>query len=591
MKLSIIIPTHNREQSLRKALLSLKKQSYQDDYEIVVVVDGCNDGTQEMLLRDFPKIQMVVFQKNVGAAVGLNAGAIRARGEILLFLDDDMEYNSSLIEEHLKIHSRNKYEVVIGHFPLGDLPTRSYFREVIYDWTEGWQRSFDENVSFYDALCSGHFSITREMYLHVDGFDEDFSCWGRKDSELGYRLIEAGAKFGFALSAKATQNYDKSPSCFLKDYQALGEADVQLYKKHPALRNTLLLSRYYQAPWLVQLLRGFGADEPLIVSMMLPFFARGFNFLHQQKIHSKVLEGLLWVVADLYYWKGVRKAIGGNKKLQEFTGMPVSILMYHSIGEGKTKFSVSEESFENQMKYLKDNGYQVFSLKEVLQAFKNRELLPDKSVVITFDDGYKNFFLAHDILKKYHFSATLFIPTKFIGKSRSWENDDTNTTFEMLSHQDLKELIDQGVDIQAHGHTHQVLTQLSSDVIREEILQSKKILEDLGTEIYCFAYPSGDFSNEVQRILKEEGFLAGLSCISTLASGDCNFFALPRITIENSDLEDFAIRLKYGISRKYAQEEFLLHLEQFRPTKWWHDAMAFDKNRIYHYQIKRPKKL
>jgi len=590
MDISIIIPTHNRCSMLKKALQSLQSQEYEGCREIIVVVDGCTDDTAGMLHSDFPEIRTVQFEKNVGAAVGLNAGANAAQGKVLLFLDDDMEYCPGLVRAHQRMYEEGRYDVIIGHFPLGNLPTPSFFRSAIHEWTEDWQRNFTDDVSFFDALCSGHFSLKRNLYQAVGGFDENFSVWGRKDSELGHRLLLYGATFGFCRAAQAVQNYEKPPNRFLADFELLGKADVDLCAKHPQVRDSLLLSAYYQAPWIVLVLRKLFFKNPALASLLAQVMEDYFDRLHAAGAEGSLYEGLLWMAADVRYWLGIRKKWGHARFMQEL-GHPVSILMYHRISEEASGFSVSRETFRAQMQYLKENGYTVHPLSEVVDAFSRKIVLPPKSIVITFDDGYVDFLDAWTVLQAFKFPVTLFVPTAYVGRTNAWETQCMPNDIPMLSSTQILELVLEGVDIQAHSHRHSSFTKISPQEIRQEIVDNLSALRQLGVQAKYFAYPSGECTPMARSLLREAGFKAALTCVSTLASHDSDLIALPRITVENGDMEDFEMRLKYGIGIRFAHAELLDQVRMFRPAKYWHTAPDFDPSRIYCYQTKRPREV
>lgn len=589
MNISIIIPTHNRRDMLKGALTSLQHQSYEGAKEIIVVVDGCTDGTTSLLQSEFPSVRTVMFENNVGAAVGLNAGAKIATGEILLFLDDDMEYQPELVRSHQRMHEEGAYDVVIGHFPLGKLPAPSFFRDVIHEWTEDWQCSFPQDVSFYDALCSGHFSLKKDLYQAVGGFDENFSVWGRKDSELGFRLIQHGATFGFCKTAQAVQNYEKPPSKFLADFELLGRADVDLYEKHPSTRESLLLSRYFQAPWIVLHFRQLCANDPSLFSAVLPLVKHLFDRWHGEGLKGTLYEGLLWLAADLCYWKGVRSKWNDSRFHREL-GNPVSILMYHRISDDASDFAVSPKIFEEQMRYLKENDYSVISLDNAVRALSQRSILPPKSVVITFDDAYVDFLEAWDVLHAYRFPVTLFLPTAYVGGTNAWETRCMSNDVPILSEEQIRTLIGAGVDVQAHSHRHSYFTRIEPHEIRREIVENVRQLGALGVQAKYFAYPSGEYTPAAGTLLRECGFEAALTCVSTLASCDSDLMALPRITVENGTMLDFEMRLKYGIGLQHAQEELPEHIRLFRPAKYWHNVPDFDPAKIYSYQLKRPER-
>ena len=584
MKISVIIPTYNRCDSLKLALDSIMLQTYLD-IEVIVIVDGCSDET-EQLLKKFSIVRPIIFQNNRGAAVGLNEGAKLANGDILLFLDDDMVYDSKLIENHYGLHKTETYDVIIGHFPLGKLPTPSFFRKVIYDWTEGWQLSFGENINFFDVLCSGHFSIRKELFVKIGGFDTEFSQWGRKDSELGHRLIRVGAKFGFCKEAKSYQNYDKLPSKFLSDYKLLGIADVALIRKHPELKKDLLLSSYYQAPWFIRKIRGYAINKNKIFKLFANHLLNIFDVLHNKRIDSEFIEGLFWTIADYKYWEGVVEEFETPKLFFNMIGNSISILLYHRIIEYPSSFSVTLSNFEKQIEFLFKNNYNVVSLENAIDSIIHNKILPTKSVVITFDDGYKDFLEAHKILEKYGFPVSVFIPTKYINSVNNWNTEEMENNIPILSESDIVELRNKNVSFHSHSHSHSILDNLGIEDLENEIVKSKDILKNLGINSNYFSYPSGSYSLTVKKALEKHNFIAGFTCLSTPASSDSDLFEIPRISVDDCSMVSFELLLKYGIGYNFAVKDFYKHVCNFRAVKFWHD-IKFDKNSIYVYIKKR----
>ena len=114
---------------------------------------------------------------------------------------------------------------------------------------------------------------------------------------------------------------------------------------------------------------------------------------------------------------------------------------------------MAASTFREQMQYLKANGYRVISLRELVEFTRLERQLPQRSVVLTFDDGYKSFRQhAYPVLKELGFPATLFVYTDYVGAGRN-----------ALSWQDLRELGAEGVDVQAHSKTHQDLRRITGE--------------------------------------------------------------------------------------------------------------------------------
>ncbi len=198
----------------------------------------------------------------------------------------------------------------------------------------------------------------------------------------------------------------------------------------------------------------------------------------------------------------------GGLKSGGFQTVPV--LAYYSFSKNKpSKISITQDDFKAQMKYLKENGYHVITLDQLLSFFDYQEQVPEKSVAITFDDGWISVYdIAFPILKKYGFPATIFIYTDFIGggKAMSWKQ--------------IKELSEAGFDIQCQTKTHRNLTVLrEKESFREyfkslemEISYPKKVIKKkLNKECEYLAYPYGKTNNLVIAMLKKHGYRAAFT--------------------------------------------------------------------------------
>ncbi|MFH1245578.1 MAG: polysaccharide deacetylase family protein [Candidatus Omnitrophota bacterium] len=207
----------------------------------------------------------------------------------------------------------------------------------------------------------------------------------------------------------------------------------------------------------------------------------------------------------------------------------VPMLMYHYIEEnGKySSLSVSPESFRRQVEFLHRNKYNVISLAEFVSAAYNKEKLPRKSVVITFDDGYEdNFTCAYPVLRAYHIPATIFVIVNSIGEKG------------YLSYAQIKEMLDSGIiDIGSHTLEGDYLPGKSREHIEREIGLSKKILEArLNRKIDFLCYPIGGFTPQMQDIVRKNGYIAACTTNRGIKKTCFNddIFALKRIKIKDS---------------------------------------------------------
>lgn len=219
------------------------------------------------------------------------------------------------------------------------------------------------------------------------------------------------------------------------------------------------------------------------------------------------------------------------------------ILMYHAIKDNEsTNFFVSPGVFYQQMKFIKDKGYTVIDLSDYCRLISAGEKSPRKSLVITFDDGYKNNLEAIKILSEFNFPATIFVIPASINN------------YECFSYQDITDLLKTTpVKIGSHSLTHAYLPEVTDTQLEEEIKNSKIVLENFfPAEINIFSYPKGGFNEKILKTVKEAGYLC--ACATNRGfSKKLNRFALRRIKMTNHDLNlNLWVKLSgfYNVFRK-----------------------------------------
>ena len=211
----------------------------------------------------------------------------------------------------------------------------------------------------------------------------------------------------------------------------------------------------------------------------------------------------------------------------------VPILMYHYINDEeplRSKLGVSPKTFDRQMRFLRENGYNIIPLEELADLIKNKKKLPSKTVAVTFDDGYlDNYTNVYPVLEKYHIPATLFIVINRIGKHLG--NDD------YMSWQQIKELSRSDlITIGSHSINHPNLSEIDSeDKLKYEIIESKRILEEaLHRKINLFSYPFGGRSPEARKIVRLAGYKAAVGTNFPRGSPNDDVFALKRLRISEN---------------------------------------------------------
>lgn len=204
------------------------------------------------------------------------------------------------------------------------------------------------------------------------------------------------------------------------------------------------------------------------------------------------------------------------------------ILQYHHVSETLPAVtSVSANTFTEHLSYLKQHNFNVIPLNELLDALQQGQSLPDKTVAITFDDGYNNNYeQAAPILEKFNYPYTIFVNPKLIDEGKSY----------VMGWDKLRELAKKGALISNHSAQHDYLHRTLPDEttnqwhtrIKQDILSSQqRIKEEIGQDYKYLAYPYGEFNNQLQSLVKELGFI-GIGQHSGAVSKNSDFSRLPR---------------------------------------------------------------
>jgi len=228
------------------------------------------------------------------------------------------------------------------------------------------------------------------------------------------------------------------------------------------------------------------------------------------------------------------------------------ILMYHRVAENcaGSRYCISPESFENQLRFLRDSEASSVTLEEWRVAWENRQPFRRRSILLTFDDGYSDFAdTAWPLLKRYGFSALVFVVTGEVGGSNRWDViQHGSESVRLLGWNDLRRLRDEGVEFGSHSVSHPYLTGLShAQVIREATRSQLLLQQELGRPALAFSYPYGDTDEYVQHWVGACGYTFGVTCRPGLATHQDRLLALPRIEVTGEDtIESLAGKLRWG---------------------------------------------
>ncbi|MFH1380232.1 MAG: polysaccharide deacetylase family protein [bacterium] len=253
---------------------------------------------------------------------------------------------------------------------------------------------------------------------------------------------------------------------------------------------------------------------------------------------------VLLLLAALSRWNWWRLPAGG-----------VPILMYHKIGDppensSLKKLWVSKNKFIKQLAYLKKRNYKTITFEEIAQG----KICDASTVIITFDDGYRNNYeIAAPLLKEFGYTGVFFVAVEALGKDNFWHNPAAEARIPMMNTGALLHMIADGHEIGSHTLTHPNLERVGDTTLYEEIVLSKKKLSELvKKQIVSFAYPygKGAYTDRVQAVMKNSGYSYACSIKQGKADLGASPYQLKRLLIRGDDtMFDFHLNLTRGKSR------------------------------------------
>ena len=223
-------------------------------------------------------------------------------------------------------------------------------------------------------------------------------------------------------------------------------------------------------------------------------------------------------------------------------GYVIPILMYHSVENGappENRLVVSPQTFDRQMRFLKEHRYNVISLERLAGLLKAKAVIPPWTVVITLDDGYRNNYTeAFPILKRYGLPATIFVIVKEVGRPQH----------DRLSWEEIKEMQSSGlITVGSHCLGPEPLINIPSpQQLHAEVFNSKMILQQqLGRDVVLFSYPEGMFTPHIRQLVIDAGYLAAVGTTpgKTYPSDDRYVLKRLRISETSRNLFVFAIQI------------------------------------------------
>jgi len=242
IRLSVVIPTYNRLDTLQAVLRGLNHQTLSPvTFEVILVDSLSDDGTEEMVKRFKPNFQFrYIRQENKGRSGARNRGIQEAAGDTVLFIDSDIVPENNFLEEHLKFHQKNKNAAAIGWESridsLADLEKARANPERRFKIHSKHRKHLT-----WLYFLTGNASAPRAKLLEVGGFDENFQGYGYEDLELGYRLEKAGLRLFYLPEAINYHVHPRSLDDQVDVMRKAGRNAVRFYRKHNDWRIRWLL--------------------------------------------------------------------------------------------------------------------------------------------------------------------------------------------------------------------------------------------------------------------------------------------------------------------------------------------------------------
>jgi peptidoglycan/xylan/chitin deacetylase (PgdA/CDA1 family)/glycosyltransferase involved in cell wall biosynthesis len=541
-RFTVIVPTHRRRDLAVRLVRGLDDQEF-GDFEVIVVVDGPADETPAALRALETRFPLTVLeQPHRGAAAARNRGAEEARGEILLFLDDDMAPHPALLAEHDRSHSEGA-QLVIGHIPLDSESPPTGVAAAVGRWAERRRARLttaEGEVPVADLL-TGQISVPREAFERLGGFDVAFTRGGLvpgADRDFGYRARKDGLRIVFNPAAISYQRYEVDARDYIRRTRDGARGDRVLAARYPEIADELWQPRF-NTPY-ARLTLGPLAALPRPLSLPVRSLA--------VRLFSRPDPGpgsnrLFFAVQTMERLRGARE---GRRALRA----PVAVVLaYHAVAglAGDRilgEFGVPPESFARQLDRLLHDGWRFVTVDQFLDTYAGTVVLPERAVLLTFDDASANLLTAAcPILAERGIPAVVFALSERIGATNDCRRGEA-TELQLLDAEGLRHVAAHGIAVGSHGATHRSLVGLTDHELDRELQESAGRIASLGLPTPSgFAYPYGEWSAAIAAAVERAGYRAAFTLVPGVARRSDDLYALPRIEV-------FARDTERGLARK-----------------------------------------
>jgi len=231
---SVIIPTYNRPEALKKTAGSILSLNISCEYEIIVVNDYPNIPIKDLFDC---RIRIIENETNLGRSKSRNAGARAAKYPVLFFIDDDIEVKENLFDKHITEFEKGFSAIFSNVINVRTDGKYSFLNEFLNTRGANKQNSGDVVKSNYftTAFCS----VRKEFFDKIGGFDENFSGYGWEDPEIGLRIESSGGRISFFKTDKIYHYHDKTVEEWVGQIENSGRNLEYLINKHPQFKKNI----------------------------------------------------------------------------------------------------------------------------------------------------------------------------------------------------------------------------------------------------------------------------------------------------------------------------------------------------------------
>jgi peptidoglycan/xylan/chitin deacetylase (PgdA/CDA1 family) len=500
VKVSIVIPTYNRRVSLARTLDSIAAQNFPTtEYEVIVVADGCTDSTEEYLQHFRPACGFRwLSQANLGPAAAQNAGIAAAAGDLIIFVDDDCICDPGLVAAHVAAHRDSDRVVAIGPMLVQSDTPQGTLRDVKGDIARAdFERLIAGEVRRSDLMLCANSSISRQAALECP-FDPSYKRM--HDIEAGLRLAAKGYRPKFAPNAVAYELFTKSVDSVMSDARHQGRYEVSLAGKYPEFKPLAALVRINEGSPVKRWLRKQLAQHAGVSEFALQLICGISERLRSFPLFAATAHRALRARLGLQHVRGAIEEAGSWQELERRFGKRIPVIIYHNVGIPRIGehpgLTTPPDEFESQIRLLKKMGYASIVPEQWLQWRDAGAALPEKPVIVVFDDAYEEAAqVAFPIMERHGFKAACMVVTGCIGMTNRWDEDAGRPSFQLMNESQIQQWARRGFEFGGHTRSHRELPLETDDRVELEVARCKEDLARiLGTPPTSFAYPFGGLS-------------------------------------------------------------------------------------------------